>query len=218
MKKLKNLFSIFFLIFFCNNIFALNLKQISDKEVYKIAEKINKKLYGKYNIPDLPKKNNLTKTEKNSTNIINTQKKQKNYNLIIVNNFNNRETDKINIIEAPYLSFQKVVKKVIGAENDTDSNLCEATIQGKDIIDSCKNMKKFINQRNFLLDEFISNLYKLKKDIRENNIYYNGFFSCGILYKYYYQDHYDDCFKLMNMLSKEEKDQLYKYIDKFLQN
>ena len=128
----------------------------------------------------------------------------------------NVKKETISLIHLPYLTFNEIVKQIIGSPDDMENSLCKIKIGNKEKIDSCKHVKKWVDERNRLLDEFIRNLYKLKMDINKRNIYYRGKFSCGILYKYYTYKHYNDCYKLFNYINSQERETIYDYVKSFL--
>ena len=214
-------------------------------KIQQIAKETNVKLFGKYKNgtrtygikekTDVNKVNGRPVTIKNNTGKV--IKRNKNSNISINKNTNitieqkkyspntngilivsKRKKNNLKILKLPYLSFNDVVKQVIGAPNDFQNSLCRATLLGKDVLEPCTDVKNFIKERNRLLDEFASNLLKFKNDVTKNEAYYRGYFNCGLLYRYYSYEHYADCDKLMNMLSQKEKQQLYNYANFVLNN
>ena len=232
MKKIITFFFIF--------VFLSAFSPMSYNKIKEIAKETNIKLFGKYQKQSINIKNavphivantnisikkpqNKTNVKKNSKTTIKIVKSSaiqsptiQNADKIFI--ITKKRRNKLKIFKLPYLNFNKVVSKIIGTPNDMENSLCQATLLNKEVIEPCNDVKKFINERNRLLDEFARNLLKFKTDILKNNAYYENYFNCGLLYKYYSYKHYADCDKLMNTLSNKEKQQLYDYVNFVLKN
>jgi len=206
------------LLFFMTALFAF--EPVAYETIVDMAKKVNKKLDSKtieeFRLKNERKNKNVKPVhiEKDRTEkTLEIKPKNKKPVLIIKRN---EKRESVKLIRLPYLRFEDVVKKIIGSPNDMGNSLCKIKIGEKEKIDSCWHIKEWIDERNRLLDEFVKDLYKLKTDIKKHNIYYRGKFSCGILYKYYTYEHYNDCYKMFNYMTPEEKETIYSYVKSFL--
>lgn len=236
MKKILGVLSVFSFLFAFSPMPYNKIQQIAKEANVKLFGKYKKTIQTSYNIKN---KTNINKvsgkpvtiekriikqnktlnisTGKKNTNITIKQKRNPvNLNGLLI--VSKKKKNNLKILKLPYISFNDAVKQVIGAPNDFQNSLCRAILLEKEVVEPCTDVKKFIQERNKLLDEFASNLLKFKNDVIKNKAYYRGYFNCGLLYKYYSYEHYADCDKLMNMLSQKEKQQLYKYVNFVLNN
>jgi len=217
MAKKIFLFILSFSVVFGFNSFPL-------EEIKHIAQKVNTELFKTYKKPDTKK----SKTVRYTNTIIKPVKRAdatiKHAHTITVSaplkinhtfsiTISKKSGPSLKVFKLPYLSLKDILIDVIGSRNDMGNALCKIRYHSKLMLIPCKDIEKRIKRRNALLNEFLSNLLKFKKDMEKNQIFYDGKFNCGFLYKYYTYNHYSDCDELIQMLSGKEKKELYSYVN-----